>query len=93
MLSLPADINNLTLPVAFALADQDSNLSVEKAEEIKAIVEAKPESARGEVKIYSNCSHGFCVRVDQKFEDVMKQADEATDQAIAWFNTHFKPLA
>lgn len=92
-MSLPADINSLTLPVAFALADQDSNLSVEKAEQIKTIVEAKPESARGEVKIYPNCSHGFCVRADQKFDDVVKQADEATDQCIAWFNAHFKTSA
>ncbi|KAM0484392.1 hypothetical protein ACHAPX_001815 [Trichoderma viride] len=93
LLSLPADINSLTLPVAFALADHDSNLPVEKAEDIKAIVEAKPESARGEVKVYPNCSHGFCVRVDQKFDDIVKQADEATDQCIAWFNVHFKTSA
>ncbi|KAK1252974.1 hypothetical protein MKX08_004161 [Trichoderma sp. CBMAI-0020] len=93
LLSLPADINSLTLPVSFALADQDTHLPVEKAEGIKTIVEAKPESARGEVVVYANCSHGFCVRVDQKFTEVAKQADDATDQAIAWFNAHFKPSA
>jgi dienelactone hydrolase len=93
MLSLPADINNLKLPVSFALGEHDSNLPVAQAENIKAIVEALPESARGEAVIYSNCSHGFCVRVDQKYTDVVKQADDATDQAIAWFNTHFKSPA
>ncbi|EHK43393.1 uncharacterized protein TrAtP1_001364 [Trichoderma atroviride] len=93
LLSLPADINSLTLPVSFALADQDTHLPVEKAEGIKTIVEAKPESARGEVVVYPNCSHGFCVRVDQKFTEIAKQADDATDQAIAWFNAHFKSSA
>ncbi|KAL7921210.1 alpha/beta-hydrolase [Trichoderma austrokoningii] len=93
LLSLPADINNLTLPVSFALGEHDSNLSVAQAESIKAIVEAKPEAARGEVTIYPECSHGFCVRIDEKFPDALKQADDATDQCIAWFNAHFRTSA
>ncbi|PTB45699.1 hypothetical protein M441DRAFT_159785 [Trichoderma asperellum CBS 433.97] len=93
LLSLPADINNLTLPVSFAIGDHDSYLSVAQAENIKAIVEAKPELARGEVTVYPDCGHGFCVRADHKFPDAVKQADDATDQCIAWFNTHFKTSA
>lgn len=93
LLSLPADVNNLTLPVSFAVGDQDSYLTVAQAESIKTIVEAKPESARGEVTVYPDCGHGFCVRADHKFPDAVKQADDATDQCIAWFNTHFKNSA
>jgi dienelactone hydrolase len=89
-LSLPSDIEKLELPVSFAMGDHDEQISVAKAESIKAIVEAKPESARGEAKIYSQAGHGFCVRADHDFPDSLKQADESTEQCIAWFNTHFK---
>ncbi|KAM0255011.1 hypothetical protein ACHAQJ_006239 [Trichoderma viride] len=90
LLSLPGDIEKLELPVSFAMGDHDQSVSVAKAESIKAIVEAKPESARGELTIYPQAGHGFCVRADHDFPDSLKQADEATDQCIAWFNTHFK---
>lgn len=51
-------------------------------------MDGKPEGQRGEFKVYAGCAHGFCVRGDVfgLAEDVSKQASEAEDQAIAWFN-------
>ncbi|EHK21328.1 uncharacterized protein TRIVIDRAFT_78426 [Trichoderma virens Gv29-8] len=89
LLTLPSDIEKLKLPVSFAMAEHDEYLSVEKAESIRAIVEAKPEGARGEVTIYPETGHGFCVRADQKFPQSVKQADDALEQCIKWFNAHF----
>ncbi|KAL7789495.1 alpha/beta-hydrolase [Trichoderma ceciliae] len=89
LLSLPSDIEKLKLPVSFAMGEHDQYVSVAQAESIRAIVEAKPESARGEVTIYPETGHGFCVRADYKFPDSVKQADDATEQCIAWFNSHF----
>ncbi|KAK0764336.1 hypothetical protein N5P37_003735 [Trichoderma harzianum] len=89
MLSLNSDIENLKLPVSFAMAEHDDYLSVEKAEAIRAIVEAKPEPARGELTIYLKAGHGFCVRADHKFPDSLQQADDATEQCIKWFTAHF----
>ncbi|KAL7950046.1 Alpha/Beta hydrolase protein [Trichoderma barbatum] len=89
LLSLPSDIEKLRLPVSFAMGEEDDYISVEKAEEMKAIVEAKPESARGELTIYPKTGHGFCVRADQKFPQSVKQADEAIEQCIKWFTAHF----
>lgn len=48
------------------------------------------EGKEGEVRIYENSTHGFCVRAVMTDENVAKTAAEAEDQAINWFNTHFK---
>lgn len=75
------------------MGEHDDYISVEKAEKIRAIVEAKPESARGELTIYPETGHGFCVRADQKFPESVKQADEATEQCVKWFTAHFNNAA
>ncbi|KAH7124671.1 hypothetical protein EDB81DRAFT_951656 [Dactylonectria macrodidyma] len=89
---IPGDIEKLTLPVSFALGDLDNHISPDQAEQIRAIVEAKPESAKGEVILYENCAHGFAVRGDLKSLEVASQAAKAEDQCIAWFNKHFKRI-
>ncbi|RSL39879.1 hypothetical protein CEP54_016240 [Fusarium duplospermum] len=89
LLSIPADIEQIELLVSFAVGDDDMALSVDQCERIKAIVEAKPESQRGEVKIYPGCGHGFCVRADARLEEAAEPANEAEDQCIAWFKKHF----
>ncbi|KAH6607689.1 hypothetical protein Trco_004002 [Trichoderma cornu-damae] len=89
LLSLPGDVEKLTLPVSFAVADHDQYLSIAQAESIRAVVGAKPESARGEVTIYPQTGHGFCVRADPHFPESVKQADDATEQCVSWFHAHF----
>ncbi|KAL6881329.1 dienelactone hydrolase family protein [Trichoderma novae-zelandiae] len=88
LLSLPGDIEKLKRPVSFAMGEHDAYLSAEQAETIRKIVEAKEEAARGEVTVYPQAGHGFCVRADQKFEST-KQADEAAEQCVKWFTAHF----
>ncbi|KAH0496782.1 hypothetical protein TgHK011_004128 [Trichoderma gracile] len=89
LLSLPSDIEKLKLPVSFAMGEHDDYLSMEKAESIRKIVEAKEESARGEVVVYPEAGHGFCVRADHKFPQSTRQADEAAEQCVKWFTAHF----
>ncbi|KAH8889136.1 alpha/beta-hydrolase [Thozetella sp. PMI_491] len=88
LMTLPEDIENLAIPVSFAVGDKDAHIPMSQVEQIKSIVEAKPAGERGEVKIYPNCSHGFCVRVDILFEEVARQAALAEDQCIEWFDGH-----
>lgn len=90
MLLMPDDIENIKLPVSFAIGDKDSHLPLEVVSKIREIVEAKPEGQRGEVVLYTDCNHGFCVRADISFEDVAKQAAAAEDQCIRWFNRQFR---
>lgn len=88
-LDVPAEIEAIKLPVSFAIGDKDMAVPLEQAEEIKKIVEAKPEGQTGEVKIYENAGHGFGVRADIHFMDVKMQAAKAEHQCIDWFNKHF----
>jgi dienelactone hydrolase len=89
MLSIPGDIENMSRPVSFAVGEKDSALSMQQAEQIKQIVEAKPDGQRGELVVYPGVGHGFCVRADTAILDVAKQAAEAEDQCIRWFDKHF----
>ena len=89
-LSLPGDAEKIAVPVSFAMAEKDNQVSVEQAKKIKAIVEAKPESSRGELRIYDDISHGFCVRAALEVEGVAQKASDAEDQCLAWFNAQFK---
>lgn len=89
MLDIPGDIEKMTLPVSFAVGTKDSGLPAKATEQIKRIVEGKPEGQKGEVKEY-DAGHGFAVRADVVNRETAQQAAEAEDQCIAWFNLRFK---
>jgi dienelactone hydrolase len=89
LLSLPGDVEALRVPTSFAMAEHDMGLSVAQQQQIKAIVEAKPDKERGEVRTYEGVGHGFSVRADFTNEKVAQQAAEAEHQALDWFNHHF----
>jgi dienelactone hydrolase len=75
MLIMPNDVENIKLPVSFAIGDKDSHLPLEVAHKIRDIVESKPPEQRREMILYPDCNHGFCIRADISFEDVAKQPD------------------
>jgi dienelactone hydrolase len=89
MLSMPGDIEKVELPVAFAIGDMDAHIPMDQIKAIKEIVENKPDRQKGEVKVYPNCGHGFCIRADTRFLDVMTQAAAAEDYCIEWFDKKF----
>lgn len=87
-LEIPKDVEKITVPIAWAIPELDHHLKVpEVSDVITKIVENKPEEQRGQVKIYPDCHHGFCVRAQMVAGDISKQVVEAEDQAISWFNT------
>ncbi|ROV89701.1 hypothetical protein VMCG_10349 [Cytospora schulzeri] len=87
-LKVPKEIQDIAIPISFAVGEKDNQLSVPTdTDTISRIMEGKTESERGEVRIYQGCGHGFCIRADPTAEDgfVAAKATEAEDQAIAWF--------
>jgi hypothetical protein len=64
-------------------------IPMDQIKTIEEIVESKPDGQKGEVKIYPNCGHGFCIRADTRFLDVMAQAAAAEDYCIEWFDKKF----
>ncbi|OJI81262.1 hypothetical protein ASPTUDRAFT_812542 [Aspergillus tubingensis CBS 134.48] len=89
-LKIPADIEKIKIPVSFAMAELDITV---KMPQIKQIEKAVGERDVGEVKIYYGAGHGFCVRADVMVKDVRAQAEEAEDQAIAWFQRQFAKVS
>ncbi|KAF2084768.1 dienelactone hydrolase family protein [Saccharata proteae CBS 121410] len=89
-LVIPSEFEKVVKPVSFALGDKDIIVKASQIPEVrKAIEEDKPEAQKGEVKVYPGAGHGFCVRADLVLDNAEKQANEAEDQAIAWFQRHF----
>ncbi|KAI1820705.1 dienelactone hydrolase family protein [Xylaria intraflava] len=88
LLALPGDIEKMTVPVSFALGELDGGIPADQAKKLEAIVAAKPEGQKGELRVYAGYGHGFACRVDVKNDDP-KGAVEAEDQALAWFEKHF----
>ncbi|KAJ3539186.1 hypothetical protein NM208_g5590 [Fusarium decemcellulare] len=88
-LDLPSDVEKITLPMSFAIGDKDNQVPLEKAQDVKAIVEAKEGSDKGEVRIYEDATHGFTLRAALEMENVAQKAAEAEAQAIDWFTKHF----
>ncbi|KAF2401121.1 dienelactone hydrolase family protein [Trichodelitschia bisporula] len=93
MLDMPGDFEKLVRPVSVAVGDGDNHINPAAAEQIMGILEGLPEGAKGELRVYEKCAHGFCIRADVKFEDVAKAAAEAEDQCIAWFDKHLQAAA
>lgn len=56
--------------------------------QIQQVFENEAKSTKGEVKVYEGAGHGFCVRASLTVGGANNQADEAEDQALAWFGRH-----
>ena len=81
----------MIVPVSFAIGDKDPAVKMKQVELIRQVVEGSGNgSGNGEVKVYVGAGHGFCVRADHVLEDAGRQAEEAEEQAIAWFERHFR---
>jgi dienelactone hydrolase len=92
-LVIPDEVAKIKKPISIAVGHKDMALKPSQIEEIKKVVEEKPDEEKGEVKIYYGANHGFCVRADLMSKDSEQQATEAEDQCISWFNQHFRDLS
>ncbi|KAJ5542461.1 Dienelactone hydrolase [Penicillium sp. DV-2018c] len=87
-LQIPAEIEKISIPVSFALGDKDMVVKPPQIEQIKRVFASDAGAGKGEVVVYEGAGHGFCVRADFVLDDASKQADEAEDQALAWFEKY-----
>lgn len=88
--NIPEDFEKITVPTSFAIPEKDHHIKAPKDTDLlREIMARKPEGQRGEIKVYLGSAHGFCVRGDVfgLAGDVSRQASDAEDQAIAWFNS------
>jgi len=89
LVSIPADFNDITVPIAFALGDKDSLLSADQAKQIQEVMDKKrSEGIDSEVRIYEDQIHGFALRGDWSSEKDKKAMDESEKQGIEWFKKY-----
>ena len=86
-LEIPKDIENVKLPLAVAIGTKDIMLYGNSLEMTKEILKRKPFST--EVQEYKGAGHGFCLRADPTTEDAVRQAKEAEEQAVSFFQRTF----
>lgn len=80
-LAVPADIERAAVPVSFAVGELDHGMPRDRLERLEAAAKA----AGGEVRLYPGVGNGFCVGADLAATDAGEAAEDAQEQAIAWF--------
>ncbi|KXJ85887.1 Alpha/Beta hydrolase protein [Microdochium bolleyi] len=87
-IDVPADVEAVKLPLSVAIGDTDMAMKSPLIQQMKQILEGKPEAASGryEANIIPGAKHGFAVRSHPDDEHEMACARRAEDQAIAWFD-------
>ncbi|KAF1990004.1 alpha/beta-hydrolase [Aulographum hederae CBS 113979] len=82
-------------PFAIALGTKDHQLSKPNAQEVEAgLRQSTGSDGEGEngfewqFKYYEECGHGFAVRAAPGNKTEAQGAEDAAEQAIAWFNKH-----
>lgn len=87
--AVPADVEKIVKPVAFAVGDKDFVMNMKQVQEVKKLWAGMQDKVETEVTIYPGAGHGFAVRADSHLQDAVRQATEAEEQAISWFKKHF----
>jgi dienelactone hydrolase len=89
--SVPDDIANVACNLAIAIGDDDGVMGIKQVREAEAILEGKKAQVDSEVVVYPGAKHGFSIRASRAKPDSKetKQAEEAEEQAIRWFQRQF----
>jgi dienelactone hydrolase len=86
MLEIPSDIEAVQKPLSVACGGNDRQLPVEKAMEIKRVLEEKKnKGGEHEFVMYETAHHGFAIRGSKEDPEENKQGQAAEDQAVEWF--------
>jgi dienelactone hydrolase len=83
-LSVPGDVNPVSVPLSVAVGDVDTVLREPQARQVKQILEAKGQG-RHEVNIIPNAKHGFAVRTHPDDKVEVECSEKAEVQALSWF--------
>ena len=87
--SVPGDLERVCLPLSIAIGDDDSVMPLKQTRQAQQVLKGK-NSIETEVVIYPGARHGFAVRASRSKADSKetRQAEEAEQQALAWFKKH-----
>lgn len=89
-LEIPAELEKVRLPLSIAQPAKDMAVKSAQYALIRETLGRleKEEAVQWECIEYEGATHGFSVRADES-KDEARQAAEAEEQAIRWFQKHF----
>ena len=87
-LEVPADLEAVKLPMSISVGDVDLAFKFSQVQEVQKIFERKGRDF--EIVVIPGAKHGFAIRGTEKDEVQAKQAKQAEDQAVDWFNKWLK---
>lgn len=82
---VPVDFEKVKLPLSISIGDVDFGLAVDKCKEAQSVLAAKGDAERYEFRILPGARHGFALRHSQENEEEMRLAQDAEDQAVAFW--------
>jgi dienelactone hydrolase len=88
---IPEAVMNFKVPYSMAIGDMDMALKKEVVEDLQKALKEKigePEENGYQIQMYKGCKHGFAVRANPENKVEIAAAEQATKQAVDWFNTH-----
>jgi len=93
LVSIPADFEDIVVPVSFALGEKDSLLGEKEIGQIRETMAKKEmgmtnQASVSEIVVYPEQVHGFSLRGDWSSEKDKKAMDDAEKQGINWFNRY-----
>ena len=89
-LTIPQDIADVGRNLSIAIGDDDGVMPIKQVQVAQKIL-ANNVDVDSEVVVYPGAKHGFSIRASrwQPNSKETKQAEEAENQAIAWFRRQF----
>ncbi|KAK7685585.1 hypothetical protein QCA50_011452 [Cerrena zonata] len=87
LVSFPSELNKITKPISFALAETDPDYN-----EARGIETEKKLKARGftdfEVVVYRGVKHGWTLRCNMADQEKKEARDKALEQVVSWFEKY-----
>jgi len=87
-LVIPADAEAIKLPISISVGDIDFVYKIDQIKQTQEIF-AKKEDVETEVVVIPKAPHGFAIRCAPNDEKGVEQAEQAFEQAVAWFDKYF----
>jgi hypothetical protein len=84
LVSVPADLKDLTAPTALLIGDKDNMIPSSKIPSFKSALISELGEEKVLAKVYPGQVHGFAMRGDSGNEGEMAAMREARDEGIAW---------
>jgi dienelactone hydrolase len=88
--AVPGDLEKVCMPLSIAIGDEDSVIPLKQTRQAQQVLKGK-DSVETEVVVYPGARHGFAVRASRSkaHSKETSQAEEAEQQALAWFKKHY----